>query len=93
MAGTNSDREHWTRGRRIGWLGHVPRITSRESLFGQTLEQVDADASGCIARMRDALLPMRMPLRQNPYFGDEHPNCADCIDLCRGRFDVSPWGC
>jgi glutathione S-transferase len=53
--------------------------SARERLFGQTLEAVAADADSSIARMREALLPMRLALRHGPYLGGERPNYADHI--------------
>jgi glutathione S-transferase len=52
---------------------------SREELIGQSLEAVAAEADSYIARMREALLPMRLALRQLPYLGGEEPNYADHI--------------
>ncbi|SEE75806.1 glutathione S-transferase [Rhizobiales bacterium GAS191] len=52
---------------------------TRERMFKQTLEAVAADSDMYIARMREALLPMRLALRRDPYLGGDQPNYADHI--------------
>lgn len=56
---------------------------SREKWLGATLEAVDARADAAVAALRDALLPMRLTLRQARYLGGDAPNYADHI----------AWGC
>jgi glutathione S-transferase len=53
--------------------------TTRERMFGQALEMVAADSENYLARMREALLPMRLALRSAPYLGGDQPTYADYI--------------
>lgn len=53
--------------------------TSRERLFKKSLEAVAGEAGDNIAKMRDALMPMRLALRQTPFLGGAAPNYADHI--------------
>jgi len=52
---------------------------SRERLFDRTLEEVAADAPSRIKTMHNALLPLRLALRRDPYLGGVEPNYADYI--------------
>jgi glutathione S-transferase len=52
---------------------------SRERSLGQTLESVAAQVEQNFARMREALLPMRLALRRSDFLGGAAPNYADYI--------------
>lgn len=52
---------------------------SREKRFGTSLEAVVADAAPRIAAFRDALVPMRLMLKTQPFVGGEAPNFGDYI--------------
>jgi glutathione S-transferase len=53
--------------------------TSREARFGMTLEQVQADRDSAVKGFRQALHPMRMTLRSQPFLGGSAPLHADSI--------------
>jgi glutathione S-transferase len=53
--------------------------STRERLFGQSLEAVAAGAERNIAEMREARVPMRIAPSRMPYLGGETPNYADHI--------------
>ncbi len=50
---------------------------SREARFGTTLEQACADRPGNLAAFRQALHPMRMTLRAQPFLSGATPGYAD----------------
>jgi len=52
---------------------------SREARLGKTLEAAQADREARLSSFRDALLPMRLVLRAQPFLGGEHPLYADYI--------------
>lgn len=51
--------------------------TSREQRFGMTLEQVVADRDQKLGAFRDSLLPLRMTLKTQDFFGGDQPLYAD----------------
>jgi glutathione S-transferase len=53
--------------------------TTRERMFGQALQMVAADSENYLARVRKALLPMRLAPRSAPYLGGDQPTFADYI--------------
>lgn len=53
--------------------------TTRERRFGATLEAVSADRDTAVAGFRQALHPMRMVVRSQPYLSGEAPLQADNI--------------
>ncbi|WP_270938454.1 glutathione S-transferase family protein [Falsiroseomonas oryzae] len=53
--------------------------TSREARFGMTLEQVQADRDVAVKGFRQALHPLRMILRDQPFLCGERPMHADAI--------------
>jgi glutathione S-transferase len=50
---------------------------TREQRFGMTLEQVVADREANLQPFRDGLLPLRMTLKTQPFFGGDQPLYAD----------------
>ncbi|MBI3514486.1 MAG: glutathione S-transferase family protein [Proteobacteria bacterium] len=52
---------------------------SREERFGTTLEAVVADPEAKLAAFRQALHPVRMTVRQQPFLGGSGPRYADYI--------------
>jgi glutathione S-transferase len=54
-------------------------IESRERRFGMTLEQVTADREARLPGFRATLQPIRLMLRDQPFFGGEAPDYADLI--------------
>jgi glutathione S-transferase len=68
---------------------------SREARFGMTLEEVQSGRETRVAALREALLPLRLVLRQQEWFGGAAPSYADCIiggtlmwPRCSSRFAV-----
>jgi glutathione S-transferase len=68
---------------------------SREARFGMTLEAVQADRETRVTTFRDVLLPLRLVLQRQSWFGGAAPSYADCIvagtlmwPRCSSRFDV-----
>ncbi len=53
--------------------------SSREKRFGVTLEDVQAEREERLAAFRDLLLPLRLVLRRQPWFGGPAPSYADFI--------------
>jgi glutathione S-transferase len=53
--------------------------SSREARFGMTLEDVQAGRENRLAAFRDLLLPLRLVLRRQPWFGGAAPSYADHI--------------
>lgn len=53
--------------------------SSRERILGESLEDIAASAPLYLNRMRDALLPARLALRQGDFLGGTLPNYADFI--------------
>ena len=51
--------------------------TSREQRFGASLENVVAERDLKIQSFRDGLIPLRMTLKTQPYFGGDQPLYAD----------------
>lgn len=54
---------------------------SREARFQMTLEAYTADRGERLGRLREALMPLRMQLRQSPFLGGAAPSYADYIAL------------
>ncbi|PWS36311.1 glutathione S-transferase [Falsiroseomonas bella] len=54
-------------------------VESREKRYGMTLEQVTADREARLPAFRAALQPMRLMLREQPFFGGQAPDYADHI--------------
>jgi glutathione S-transferase len=54
-------------------------VESREKRFGMTLEQVTADREARLPAFRAALQPIRLMLREQPFFGGQTPDYADHI--------------
>jgi glutathione S-transferase len=54
-------------------------VESREKRFGMTLEQVTADRETHLPAFRAALQPIRLMLREQPFFGGQAPDYADHI--------------
>lgn len=54
---------------------------SREARFGRPLEDVQADREIRVAGFRQALTPLRLVLRRQPWFGGAAPSYADHIIL------------
>ncbi len=52
---------------------------SREARFGATLEAVQSDRETRVAAFRELLLPLRLVLGRQPWFGGAAPSYADCI--------------
>jgi glutathione S-transferase len=50
---------------------------SREQRFGMSLEQVVADRESKLQPFRDGLMPLRMTLKQQEFFGGDQPLYAD----------------
>ena len=68
---------------------------SREARFGMTLEDVQEDRETRVTAFRETLLPLRLVLRQQAWFGGAAPSYADCIiagtlmwPRCSSRFSV-----
>ncbi|HEY1936207.1 MAG TPA: glutathione S-transferase family protein [Acetobacteraceae bacterium] len=68
---------------------------SRESRFGMTLEEVQAGRETRVVAFRETLLPLRLVLRQQEWFGGAAPSYADCIiagtlmwPRCCSRFEI-----
>jgi glutathione S-transferase len=68
---------------------------SREARFGTTLEQVQAGREERVLTFRDSLLPLRLVLRRQPWFGGAAPSYADHIiggtlmwPRCASRFTL-----
>ncbi|TBN54574.1 glutathione S-transferase family protein [Hansschlegelia quercus] len=53
--------------------------TSREKMFKATLEEVAAEPEKNIAAVKDALTPIRILLRSQPFLGGETPLFADLM--------------
>lgn len=53
--------------------------SSRESRFGATLEQIQADREERVVAFRELLTPARMTLRRQPWLGGAAPSYADFI--------------
>ncbi len=53
-------------------------VQSREARYGMTLAQVTADREARLPGFRASLQPMRRMLRDQPFFGGEAPDFADC---------------
>jgi len=53
--------------------------TSREKVFGTTLEAVVQDREAKLAGLREALQPVRLTVRQQPFLGGDAPKYADYI--------------
>jgi glutathione S-transferase len=53
--------------------------SSREKRFGVTLEEVQAGREERLAAFRETLLPLRLVLRRQPWFGGAAPSYADFI--------------
>ncbi|HET6607808.1 MAG TPA: glutathione S-transferase family protein [Rhodopila sp.] len=53
--------------------------SSREQRFGATLEAVQEGRAGRIAAFREILLPLRLVLRRQAWFGGDAPSYADHI--------------
>jgi hypothetical protein len=53
--------------------------STREAMFGRSLEEVDADAEASRGRLEEALLPLRLALRNSVHISGENPNYADFI--------------
>jgi glutathione S-transferase len=51
--------------------------SSREERYGKTLEQVCAQREERLSAFRQAILPLRITLRDRPYLGGDAPNYAD----------------
>lgn len=69
--------------------------SSREQRFGMTLEAVQEGRQERQAAFRDLLLPLRLVLRRQPWFGGEAPSYADHIlagtlmwPRCSSRFEL-----
>jgi glutathione S-transferase len=54
---------------------------SREARFGRTLESVQSDRDTRVTGFRQVLAPLRLVLRQQPWFGGAAPSYADHIVL------------
>ncbi len=52
---------------------------SREKMLGGRLEEVAADRAGGVAAVKDALKPLRIMLRGQPFIGGEDPLFADFL--------------
>jgi len=50
---------------------------TREQRFGMTLEQVVAEREANLQPFRESLLPLRMTLKTQPFFGGDQPLYAD----------------
>jgi glutathione S-transferase len=69
--------------------------SSREARFGTTLEAVQAGREDRVAAFRDLLLPIRLVLRKQQWFGGAAPSYADHIvagtlmwPYCASRFEL-----
>jgi glutathione S-transferase len=69
--------------------------SSREQRFGMTLEAVQDGRAERIAAFREVLLPLRLVLRRQTWFGGEAPSYADHIlagtlmwPRCASRFEL-----
>jgi len=69
--------------------------SSREARFGRTLEEMQADRDTRVAGFRQALTPLRLVLRTQPWIGGTAPSYADHIVLgtlmwprCVSRFPL-----
>ncbi|HVY16778.1 MAG TPA: glutathione S-transferase family protein [Rhodopila sp.] len=74
---------------------HAYFRSSREQRFGVTLEVVQAGRDDRVAAFRELLMPMRLVLRRQPWFGGEAPSYADHIlggtlmwPRCASRFEL-----
>ena len=54
-------------------------VTSREKRFGMTLDQVTAGREERVKGFRDALLPLRLVLRERPFLCGTAPAYADAV--------------
>ena len=54
---------------------------SREARLKQTLEEAHAERERFVAPMREALQPMRLALREQPFIGGEAPSYADYVAI------------
>ena len=52
---------------------------TREARLGKTLEEAAASRDTAVEGFRNALTPMRLTLKTQPYLGGASPNYADCI--------------
>jgi glutathione S-transferase len=69
--------------------------SSRENRFGVTLEEVQTGREERLAAFRETLLPLRLVLRRQPWFGGAAPSYADFIlagtlmwPRCASRFEL-----
>ena len=69
--------------------------SSREQRFGTTLEAVQSGRDDRLAAFRELLLPLRLVLRRQSWFGGEAPSYADHIlagtlmwPRCASRFEL-----
>jgi glutathione S-transferase len=69
--------------------------SSREKRFGVTLEEVQTGREERLAAFRETLLPLRLVLRRQPWFGGAAPSYADFIlagtlmwPRCASRFPL-----
>ena len=69
--------------------------TSREARFGKSLEAVQDRREERLAEFRDLLLPLRLVLRRQPWFGGAAPSYADHViagtlmwPRCASRFEL-----
>jgi glutathione S-transferase len=69
--------------------------SSREARFGTTLDAVQADREDRLPAFRETLLPIRLVLRRQPWFGGPAPSYADHIvagtlmwPRCASRFPL-----
>ena len=58
---------------------HAYFRASREARFGMTLEQAQAGRETRVEAFRELLLPLRLVLRAQPWFGGAAPSYADAI--------------
>jgi glutathione S-transferase len=69
--------------------------SAREARFGATLEQIQAGREARLPAFREALAPLRLVLRKQPWFGGPAPSYADHIiagtlmwPRCSSRFPL-----
>lgn len=69
--------------------------SSREARFGRTLQEIQADRDSRVVTFRQALTPLRILLRTQPWIGGTAPSYADHIVLgtlmwprCSSRFTL-----
>lgn len=53
--------------------------TSREKVFGRTLEEIEAGADAGVEALRATLQPLRLTLKSTDFLGGNSPNLADYI--------------